>query len=199
MAWAPDYVSRSEAKAYVRVGDTVDDTEIDLIVTASSRGIDDHCNRQFGVVAAAEQRFYSARWDYERGRWIVDIDDLMTTTNFVATITDVGTLTDYTLEPRNAAAKGKPWTRLVVDVDSGVMPAGEEFEMDLTGKWGWTAVPNSVKVAARLQTSRLLSRRDSPYGVAGSPQDGSEIRLLSKLDPDVAVALRGLVRPRAVA
>ena len=199
MGWAPDYGDSDEAKAWVRVDDSLDDDEIGLIVTSVSRGIDDHCNRQFGVVDVAEQRFYTARWDYERGRWVVDIDDLMTTTNAAFAVTGVGAVTAYTLEPRNAVAKGKPWTRLVVDVDSGVMPTGEEFEMDLTALWGWTAVPSPVRVAWRLQTNRILSRRDSPYGVAGSPQDGSELRLLSRLDPDVAVSLRGLVRSRAVA
>lgn len=197
MAWAPDYVSAAEAKAFVRVDDSVDDTEISLIVTSSSRAIDDHCNRQFGVVAAVEHRYYTARWDYERGQWVVDIDDLMSTTNATVAI-DGAALTGYTLEPRNAVVKGMPWTRLVVDVDSAVMPTGDEFEVDMAALWGWTAVPSVVKVAGRLQVSRFLSRRDSPYGVAGSPQDGSEMRLLSKLDPDVAVSLRGYRRLRAV-
>jgi hypothetical protein len=46
-----------------------------------------------------------------------------------------------------------------------------------------------------LQASRFYARRDSPYGVAGSPDLGSEVRLLSKVDPDVAVSLADYVRP----
>jgi hypothetical protein len=60
-------------------------------------------------------------------------------------------------------------------------------------------VPSAVKLATRLQASRFMARRDSPYGVAGSPDAGSEIRLLSRVDPDVAVALRGFSRPRRAA
>lgn len=194
MVWAPDYVTTDEAKAYLRVTDDVDDDELDLIVSAASRAIDKRCNRQFGKVATAEQRFYTARYSRTRQRWVVEIDDLMTTTDFAAEVTDVGTLTAYTLEPRNAAAKGRPWERLVVDADSAVMPTGEEFEMDLTGLWGWTAVPNTVKAAARIQINRFLSRRDSPYGVAGSPSEGSELRLLAKLDPDVETMVSTLAR-----
>lgn len=50
--------------------------------------------------------------------------------------------------------------------------------------------PEPVKLAAMIQASRLSKRRDSPFGVAGSPEFGSELRLLSKLDPDVETLLR---------
>lgn len=197
MTWAPDYITASEAKAYLRVGDTVDDTEIGVAITAASRAIDQHCNRQFGKVAAAEARVYTARWRGDRCRWVVEIDDLMTTTNLAILVGD-DTLTDYTLEPRNAAAEGKPWTRLVVGSDSSVVPTGEDDEIGMTAIWGWTAVLSAVKHATYLQMSRFVARRYSPFGVAGSPDTGSELRLLAKVDPDVAVSLRGLVRPRVV-
>jgi len=60
--------------------------------------------------------------------------------------------------------------------------------------WGWSAVPVPVKEATYLQASRFHSRRDSPYGIAGSPDQGSELRLLSRVDPDVAVSLSDFVR-----
>jgi hypothetical protein len=197
MVWAPDYITSAELKSYVRIGDTVDDAEIAVAVTASSRAIDEHCNRQFGKVAAAEERLYTARWRGDLNRWVVDIDDLMTTTDLAVEVAG-DALTGYTLEPRNAAAKGRPWTRLVVDEDSSVVPTGDAYEVAATAIWGWTAVPTQVKQASYLQSSRFLSRRDSPYGIAGSPDAGSEMRLLARVDPDVAVSLRGLVRPRAV-
>lgn len=195
MAWAPDYVSAAELAAYMRIGDADDDAELAVAATASSRAIDDHCNRQFGLVAAPEQRFYTARPDYDRGRWVIDMDDFMTTTGLAITVGGVA-LTDFDKEPINAAAEGRPWTRIVVKSTSAVQPTGADDEAAATIRWGWTTVPVPVKMAARLQGSRFHSRRDSPYGVAGSPQTGSELRLLSKLDADVAVSLRGFVRPR---
>lgn len=197
MAWKPDYITSAELKSYLRIFDTVDDAEIAVAVTAASRAIDDHCNRQFGKVDAAEERLYTARPDYERGRWVVDIDDLMTATGLVVTIAGVAT-TAFTKEPVNAAPKTRPWTRLVVDSDSPVTPTGDPYEVSATAVWGWTAVPVAVKQAARLQGSRFHSRRDSPYGIAGSPDQGSELRLLSRVDPDVGVSLRDYRRPRAV-
>ena len=61
--------------------------------------------------------------------------------------------------------------------------------MKVTARWGWAAVPSTIKQATLLQASRLLARRDAPFGIAGSPDVGSEIRLLARVDPDVAVAV----------
>jgi hypothetical protein len=129
---------------------------------------------------------------------VVDIDDLDDATGLTVTIGGVA-VTPYTLEPVNAVLEGKVWTRLVVDPTSAVLPTGAENELSITVKWGWTMVPVPVALAARLQTDRFAARRDSPYGVAGSPdQGGSELRLLARVDPDVGVSLRGYRRPRRV-
>ncbi len=194
MTWAPDYVTAAQLKSYMRIGDAVDDTELGFAITAASRAIDVDCNRQFGVVAAAEERWYTGRWDRRRCRWIVDFDDLMSVTNFDPQVQDVdgvdlGAIDDYVLEPRNAAAKSKPWTAMMVRPGSTFSPTGRHDEVSVTAVWGWTAVPTAVMEAALLQASRFAIRRDSPYGIAGSPDQGSELRLLSRVDPDVSVAL----------
>lgn len=194
MAWAPDYVTSAELKAYLRISDTDDDAQIALAITAASRAVDTHAGRQFGSVSPAEQRFYTSRWDRRICRWVVDVDDLMTTTNFAAITVDsegvtVGTIDDYVLEPRNAAAKGRAWTQVLVRPNSAYKPTGARDEVAVTALWGWTAVPAAVKQATLLQASRIFARRQSPYGIAGSPDDGSEMRLLARVDPDVAVTL----------
>ena len=199
MAWAPDYATAEELAAFVRISDTDDDAQLSLAIAAASRTIDgpSGCSRQFGQVDAAVARYYTARWDRHMCRWVVDIDDLMSTSGLevaVALDTDLdytdGTITGYDLLPINAAADGRPWTQLAVRFTSSVQPNCTEHGVRITALWGWSAVPDAIKEACLLQASRLVSRRDSPYGVAGSPQAGSEVRLLAKLDPDVAVALR---------
>jgi hypothetical protein len=199
MAWKPDYITLVQAKAFLRIDDTDDDAEISVHITTASRAIDDHTNRQFGLIAAPEERFYEPWYDYERCVWMVTIDDLMTTTGLVVSVVGGSAITDYTLEPRNAAAEGKPWTHLRINRTSSVQPILAGAEVSAVGRWGWTTVPVPVTGAARLQVSRLHSRRESPFGVAGSPDQGSELRLLAKLDPDVAVSLRGFTRPRGLA
>jgi uncharacterized phiE125 gp8 family phage protein len=208
MAWAPDYITSAELKAYLRISHTDDDVEIALAVTAASRAVDLCCSlgrvaRQFGVVSAQE-RFYTPEWDRRRRRWVIEIDDLMSTAGSDFQLqdvdgNDVGAIDSYILEPRNAAVKDRPWTRLVVKPDSTYTPTGIEYEAALTAPWGWTAVPSPVKQATKIQGSRFFARRNSPYGIAGSPDDGSEMRLLSRVDPDVSVSLGSYKRWGAAA
>lgn len=197
MAWAPAYITDTELKDFVRIDDAIDDAEVASAIEAASRAVDNAADpdgmRQFGKVAAPEERRYTARWRPRRGRWVVEIDDLMSTSGVVVSV-PAGTITQYTLTPVNAAKKSRPWTHLVIDPASPVRPTGEEFEVAMTAPWGWSATPGTVKAAVKLQASRFLARRDSPYGIAGSPDQGSELRLLARVDPDVAVILAPYVR-----
>ncbi len=199
MAWEPDYATTAEVKSYTRIADTLDDAEIGFAITGASRAIDRFTNRQFGLVAAPEERFYTGRWDRHRGRWVIDIDDLMTETGFDAQVqdadgNDLGAITPYVLEPRNSAAIGRPWTYLVPRPSSAFNPTGCPDEVAITARWGWTASPTTIKEACLMQTSRFLHRRDSPWGIAGSPDIGSELRLLARLDPDVQVLIGSYYR-----
>ena len=199
MSWAPDYTTLTKLENYMRIFDVVDDSELSVAITAASSAINEHCNRQFGLLAAAEKWSYTAWPDMERGQWVVDIDDLMSpaVTGLIVEVPTVGITTAFTKEPINAAGKGRPWTRLVFNQDSAVTPvATNNYAVDVTVRFGWTTVPVAVEQAALLQASRFASRRNSPYGIAGSPDQGSELRLLSRVDADVGVSLRGLVRPR---
>lgn len=186
MAWTPDYATSGDLKAYARIPDTVDDVQVALAVAAASRSVDLACNRQFGVVAAAEVRYYQPTYERSRCRWVVEIDDLMSTADMevdgVAYDADL-----HRLEPRNAPVRGRPWTELVIT-------GGGSAEVAITALWGWTAVPAAIEQATLLQANRLLARRDSPFGVAGSPDQGSEIRLAARVDPDVKVALAPYIR-----
>lgn len=189
MAWAPDYVTASELKSYLRITDTDDDAEVALAITAASRAVDRATNRQFGVVGAPEERRYEPRWDRRRELYVVEIDDLMSTTG-LAVVDDEGTELaalatvgdgGYRLEPVNAPQKGRPWTQFVTTTSADWW--------DVTAPWGWTAAPAPIGQATLIQSSRLFKRRDAPFGVAGSPDLGSELRLLAKVDPDVEVVV----------
>lgn len=188
MTWAPDYASLSLVRTYLGVDDNADhiDTFIGLWITAVSRNIDTFCGRQFGQVHAAEERYYTPVWDRRDGCWYAVIDDLQNTTG-AAIVDDDGTaVTGYQLLPRNAPQKGRPYERLKLETATG--------EIGFTGLWGWTAIPESVKVGLLLQAARLAARRDSPFGIAGSPSEGSELRLLAQLDPDFRTTLTPFCR-----
>jgi hypothetical protein len=195
MAWKPDYVTVTELANFVKADEAVEDFELGLAVTAASRAVDDATNRQFGKVAAPQERFYTGKVNYRRGRWYASIDDLTDTTGLVVSINGTA-VTSYTFEPVNALAEGKAYERIVFGTDAEASPDGFEPDISITASWGWSAVPDTIKEATLLQGSRFFARRESPYGVAGSPSIGSEVRLLARADPDVAVMVHDYIRDR---
>lgn len=192
MAWRPDYLTDIEAADFVRAPG-VDLGDLATWCTAASRAVDKKTNRQFGKVDALTARTYRrpAVYSAALGLWLVEIDDVYDATDL--TVDGVAYATaGATLLPDNALLEDKPYERLGFEdePDSPMVVESSYF--------GWSAFPAGVVGAVKLQVSRWSTRRDSPYGVAGSPENGSELRLLSRLDPDVATTLAGLSRRRRV-
>jgi hypothetical protein len=199
MAWAPDYTTTTVLADYMRAVDTDDAAQMALAITASSRAIDLAAGRQFGKVATSEARYYRVRWDLTDLAWTVDVDDVYAAAGLAVAMDPSRdqswdtAVTDFVLRPRNSAVKGKPFTYLSIGRTVRLC-RGDEVQVT-TDKFGWSAFPNVVVQACLLQSSRLMMRRDSPFGVAGSPANGgSELRLLAKLDPDVDVMVRSVTR-----
>lgn len=196
MAWQPDYVTTNDMKSYLGgIDDAVDDAEIAFAITAASRSIDQYTNRQFGLLTASEGRVYTAWRDGLLRKYVVEIDDLMSPAVTGAVITGADTITDFSLRPANADLNGRPYTRIVINSGG----RGDLDGITVTAKFGWTTVPTAIQQATLLQAARFFKRKDAPFGIAGSPELGSEVRLLAKVDPDVAVALGPYRRRRLVA
>jgi hypothetical protein len=204
MAWAPLYITVNDLADFENITDaaqiTAETSELTRAVTAASRAVDRHCSRsgvkrQFGKVASVEERFYTPCWSSYRGRWVCYVDDFQTATGLVVNLDLDGdgtyddAVTGSRKLPLNAQAEGLPWTRLVLPESVNGQLCGEEGEVSVTALWGWTTVPVSVEEATLLQASRFYNRSNAPFGVAGSIDTGSEMRLLAKVDPDVAVSL----------
>lgn len=183
MPWKPDYVTPAVVKDYLRIDGTADDAFIALWCTAASRNVDGYCHRQFGTPVAPVLREYRGVWDRGCGAYVYVIDDLSDVDDLVILDGDQVPVTDYSWEPVNAVADGRPYERLITE-------AGPVLTMETAG-WGWPAVPSSISVGMLLMAARLSKRRDAVFGVAGSPSDGSELRLLAKLDPDMIMVLKG--------
>lgn len=185
MSWAPDYVTAAELKSYIGISDNADDAFVALWITTVSRNVDDFCGRQFGQTVA-ESRTYTPVWDRHLGAWVTEVDDLQDVTG-LAIVDENGTaVTDYDLEPVNAAKKGRPYERILTTASTG--------KLTPTGLWGWSAVPSAVKTGVFLQGARLNKRRSSPFGISGSPQEQGEIRLLAQLDVDFRTSLKPYIR-----
>lgn len=198
MAWAPDYITLAQLKAQLRTVDSSDDGALAIAITAASRAIDYECNRQFGVSTSTARVYTYNPCLYLDGMPALAVDDLQTSSGLVVKtdLDDSGTFettltlgTDFALWPPNAPANGLPWTHLVTLSRSSTYLPVTFQGVQATATWGWTAVPGVVTQAALIQAARFFVRRDSAYGVAGSPALGNEIRLLARLDPDLAPLL----------
>jgi hypothetical protein len=191
------YCSAEELKSRLRLTSDTDDSEVALAVAAASRAVDGYCERYF--YRAAETRTYVPRSLYE-----TRVDDLVSVT---ALATDpAGTAaqgstfpvswaaSDFQLLPYNPGKLGEPWPYTKIRaVGSRTFPWVTPLllmradRVQVTGVFGWPAVPATVKTAALIAASQILKIRDAPFGVAGFGEFGA-VRVQS--NPQVMWLLR---------
>ena len=192
MALTNAYCTLAELKASLAITDSVDDTPLEAAITATSRMIDDYTGRFFyrnGTTQSPVARYYTPL-----DPWTMNMDDNYTITevatddNFNQTWDTVWSTSDYMLEPVNNPQRGWPVNRILA-IGRYVWPYYLPQSCKITGVWGWTAVPSEINMATLIQAARLFTRRQSPFGIAGSPDLGT-VRLAAKLDADVETLLR---------
>lgn len=200
---ADAYATMATFRLFVRNSATTDATDADtayelMALEAAARAIETFCNRKFEVPAQnVSARYFTPLPDPDIHA-VCYVDDFFSTTSMTVAFDtsgngDYGTATTaYRVAPYNAASKDKPYTHLVFD--SGTYPPQVEGSVKVEALWGWTAIPKTIENANLIQAARFLKRRDAAFGVAGSPEMGNELRLLSRVDPDVAVMLAGFKR-----
>jgi hypothetical protein len=192
---ADPYVTVAEFKDWIVLNDTIDDPTIDDALAAASRGIDHFCKTHFWKTAAGTNRVFDT-CDY----WRLRINDAAAVTA-VATDNDadgvyetVWAAADFQLLPLNpdAGPETEPYTEIrAIGAQTFPRPASVTSRTGLvqvTGTWGWSAVPEAVTEATKLVANRLIKRRQSPEGVAGSFEFGT-IRISSREDPDAVLLL----------
>ena len=192
MALTNAYCTLAELKASLAITDSVDDTPLEAAITATSRMIDDYTGRFFyrnGTTQSPVARYYTPL-----DPWTMNMDDNVSITevatddNFNQTWDTVWSTSDYMLEPVNNPQRGWPVNRILA-IGRYVWPYYLPQSCKITGVWGWTAVPSEINMATLIQAARLFTRRQSPFGIAGSPDLGT-VRLAAKLDADVETLLR---------
>ena len=192
MALTNAYCTLQDVKNALAIDDPQDDLAIEAAIMSASRMIDDYTGRFFykdGTQASPVTRYYTAQdW------WTTNVDDftviteIATDDNFDQLYTTIWAAGDYLVEPVNNPRRGWPLTRILA-IGAYIFPYNLPQSVRIKAAWGWSAVPEEVKMACKLQAARFFIRRQSPFGIAGSPEIGT-VRLYSKLDPDVELLLR---------
>lgn len=188
---ANEYVTATTLKATLSLtGETFADADVTAACTAASRTIDQLCRRRFWADANAGQvRTYTPE-----DHVLLPIDDLVTMSSVLIDRNGDGTFeetwtqgTDYVLEPSNAPADGWPWERIRVrNLSSRTLPYGVEQGVQVTGKFGWSAVPAEIVDATTIYATRLLKRkREAPFGIVSIGIETKAMMRISRTDPDV--------------
>jgi hypothetical protein len=186
------YCTIQQVKDALRISDAVDDSLLELSIEAASREIDAYCQRVFYSTTAT-------RTFVPDNSYVVQIDDLVSITSLKTSTDNSWDTTwgasDYQLEPTNGIVGGlaQPFTRIRA-VGNNVFPYGDYVvpmlhpnTVQVTGVFGWSAIPLDVRMASILQAQRLFKRFDSPLGVLGMGDLGT-IRV-SRVDSDVQALL----------
>jgi len=186
------YCTLSDLKTSLAIEDIADDTALEAAILTASRMVDDYTGRFFyrdGTTAAPVVRYYTAQdWYTCNVDDFVSLTQIATDDNFDQLYTTIWESDDYMVEPVNNPRRGWPLTRLLA-IDSYIFPYNLPQSVRVTAVWGWPSVPAEISMATKLQASRLFIRRQSPFGIAGTPDLGT-VRLSSRLDPDVEALIR---------
>lgn len=179
MALGDSYATLAELKSRLGITDTNDDTKLTDALSTASRWIEKHCRRQFNDAGSTSARTFNTGGHGIRAR----VDDFNTTTGLViqTDADDDGTYettwatTQYELSPANGIQDGMsgwPYWRIKA-VDVTYFPNTRHRGLQVTARWGWTAVPAPVKEATLSIAEETFKMKDAPFGVAGFGEFGA--------------------------
>lgn len=192
-------VTEDDLKELLGIGDTVDDNRLTLAADAATQMVQAYCDRHFVQQAAATARVFVASTP-----WLVEVDDISTTTGLVVKTDEdndgvfetTWATGDYQLEPLNGKMGGQNWpyTRLRA-IQSREWPSDfGQAVVEVTARWGWANpdddthyLPQPVEQAAQIQGVSIFKSADAPLGIAGFGDIGI-MRLRQAMHP-VAAAL----------
>ena len=178
------YITPWEAQTYIGLNTANDDGLLADVIDAVSRLIDNYCGDVFGPGTAGVERVFDPQSTtcirFGPFSPLAAVTAVGVDTDDDGTFSTVIASTDYELYPLNPAAAPEPRPYRELHADTAVF----SHRVEVTGTWGWAAVPAAVKMACRLQVASVFARKDSPNGIAGLNEFGV-VRLPSRLDADV--------------
>jgi len=164
------YLTSEEGVEYVGQNSARSASLVDDAINSVSRLIDRYCGRHFYQVTEARTFEVEELDELCFGPF----NDLTTLTTLKVDADGSGsyetTITDYQLEPYNAAISGEPYLELNL-LGGTLFPSpvygGRENLIEITGVWGWPSVPPEVKQAARFLLNEHIKLQDAPLGTVG--------------------------------
>lgn len=204
MAITNGLITLDAAKYALGIQDNDDDEQIEYAVEVASRALENLCGRgrkfwQDSTVVA--RKFYPS----EACR--VYVNDISTLTGLVVKVDqgDDGTFettltidTDFIVEPVNAAAEYpvQPWTSIRLlsgSLSSFPVLSSGRPSVEVTAKFGWSAVPEAVERACVLHTRTVYKAIQTQNSGLQLSVDGTVLRVPA-VEPIVRMMMEPFVR-----
>lgn len=183
MALGDPYVTLAELKKYVGipVNELGKDEVLQFALDSATREIEDYCERQFNKESSATARVYEPD-----DRCQIEVDDFYDITGFVletdpngnGNFSQAWTSADYELSPLNGVISGVTgYPYWVIDAVGGLsfpVPyhGRRKATVRVTAKWGWSAIPKTIRQCCFQMASKNYSMQGAPLGVAGFGEFG---------------------------
>jgi hypothetical protein len=187
MAIVNGYCTLQDVKSALRLTDNVDDGLLEKAIESASRRIDGYCGRFFYKTASTAINIYPINEyllrmpeDLANSTVTIKIDTAANGT-YATTLTQG---VDYILEPTDASLRGYPYVhaRMVGGATFPLFTIPSFPTCQVTGFWGWNAVPADVSQACVLLAMRQFARLNAALGVVGFADMALQVRAV---DPDV--------------
>jgi hypothetical protein len=187
------YTDLQSVLAEVGINNANKDAQIEAAINAASRQIDDYTGRRFWQDSTVQTREFYAD-DYRELVSAVDqVLDISTATGLIVKIdtNDDGTFgttltvnTHFVLLPTNAVDDSEPYTgiRMVDSIYNFPRYTSGRPGVQITARFGWSAVPDPVAQACLIQSVLLFKATDAAMGGL-SFGDGAFMRVRGGLNP----------------
>jgi len=194
------YVTPQILRSRFGINDSIDDYEVHAACFAASRSLEEYCERVFWRTLP-EARVFDAekvfRLDLPIWSELVSVTAIATDANSDGTWETTWTAADYQLLPLNPGAAPEPRSYDTIEaIGTKQFPVltqvGQRHgRTQVTGVWGWAAVPYGIRMAAAVLASEAFRLRDAPFGIASFGEWGA-IRV--RANPAVAQYANPYVR-----
>lgn len=170
----PAYVSLPALRDYTGPGakNPSHDARLEAAAEAASRAVDGYCGRRFYRDEAPSVRRVKARY---RGRLVLapTLELAEAPTSVVVDGLTWAPLLDYELDPlEQVGPTGEPWPVLALEA-IGSWRFVPDSVVEVTGIFGWPAVPEAVRQATLIMAAQLWKMSEAPLGVAGFGEYGA--------------------------
>jgi len=204
------YATPEEVKKMLTLsGTTFVDEEIGVALTVASDALDELCGGRKFRLDTSTQAKDTVRYYRPTSPTTVIVDDIVKVKTVMVDNDGDGDFDwefkesqQFFLWPYNAVADGRPYTQLQLNTANATraFPSWYGRSIEVTGIFGWPAIPSFLRAATSMLAVRLVKRmREAPFGVAVSSgiEVGTAVRI-ARSDPDIMALAEPYTREKVV-